>query len=123
MKVYVEQTGHGEVVSHPNVTDERDDPARRFFIRVAARNVFGKTGRFGRANSCAIQHLRRIEHDEGNHLGVRDNRQVDELPMGAVEQMNPLEGVGETAPSPQFMRAHLEEPLDDEQEKTGEESV
>ena len=48
------------------------------------------------------------------------SRQADELLMDAVEQMNLLEGEGETASSPQFRRARLEELLDDEQEKTGE---
>ena len=38
--------------------------------------------------------------------------------MDAVARMNSLEGVGETASSPQFHRARLKEPLDNDQEKT-----
>ena len=43
---------------------------------------------------------------------------VDKLQMNAAERMNSLEGVEETASSPQLTRALLKEPLDGEQEKT-----
>ena len=57
-----------------------------------------------------------------------------DIGMDAVEQMTRLEGAGETASSteipygetagsPQFKGVHLEEPLDDEQEKTGEDEA
>ena len=59
----------------------------------------GRTCRFGRAYSCAAQHLRRVVPDEGNR-SVDESRQVDELLMDAVEPINPLEGVGETVSSP-----------------------
>ena len=39
MKVYGEVTGHGEVVTHPNVMDERDALARRFIFRTSARDA------------------------------------------------------------------------------------
>ena len=67
-------------------------------------------------------HSRRVTPDEGNRLGRDESRQVDKLQMDAV-RMNPLEGVGETASSPQFKRACLEEPLDSDQEKTGEDET
>ena len=39
MKVYGEQTEHGEAILHSNVVDERNELARRFIIRASARQV------------------------------------------------------------------------------------
>ena len=104
------------------VYDELAEPdvlAIRFILGASARDTFGKTCRFGRAFSCATQHLRRVGPDEGNRLDMDESRQVDELQMDAVEQMNPLEGVGEAVSSPQFKRARLEEPLPTNRRKLG----
>ena len=72
-------------------------------------------------HTCAD--LRRVAPDEGNRLGMHESRQVDKLQMDAGKRMNSLEGVDETASSPQLKRAPLEAPLDGEQEKTGKDET
>ena len=117
MKVYGERTEHGEVVLHSNVMDERDELARRFIIRAAARDALERQAASEGHTRVLPNTCEESRQMKGIAWVLDESRQVDELLMDAVEQMNLFEGVGKTASSPQFKRARLLEPLDDEQEK------
>ena len=89
---------------HPNVIDERKELATRFILRAPARDALERPADSEGYTRVLPNICEELCLVKGKRLGMDESRQVIELQMDAVEQMNPLEGVGEKASSPQFKR-------------------
>ena len=113
MTVDSELTEYGEIVLHPNVADERDELARRFIIRASVREAVERHAAWERIRRTTVWDPRLLLEFAFEIAGLVEGHACADT---SEERMNSLEGVGETAASPQLKRARLEEQLEGEQE-------